>query len=405
MFKTRVPSVLSLAAMLTLVAGAVTGTWSTLLSSHAETPVTLSESSANVVQQDPNDQKDSQQLSFWNEERRAEYAKRQANPAVWNMNIFKEDLVHHKKHFPTTKPALSNFPSPVPNYGNFGGSITWPKLVVGDRIIRSTMFAWQKYDVNEHLAEDGSHNMIVYFNIFVLTDDTENDMARAMTSRNYPHVLSTGKLKTSVGEVDWVHTGLADGNNYAFINQRIFDLKFGKTIMVAPQKDGSLRFMQMESPSSYRQTVDGEFSKKYIEQLQRDEQVIEFFTNKNTIGQAATVQDSSKDDGRPEECKLPDVRDELTKRVARDQAARNALINATSDNESDSIQIRRDSFREMATVDRENTAWMKEQIDGHGWLGKTQVGTKGAHAAWLLVQHADNNLALTDDGTKEAGPF
>ena len=40
-------------------------------------------------------------------------------------------------------------------------------------------------------------------------------------------------------------------------------------------------------------------------------------------------------------------------------------------------------------VDKENREWLKEQIAEHGWLGKSQVGTDGAAAAWLLVQHAD----------------
>ena len=32
---------------------------------------------------------------------------------------------------------------------------------------------------------------------------------------------------------------------------------------------------------------------------------------------------------------------------------------------------------------------MKQVVKRHGWPGKTLVGTDGANAAWLLVQHAD----------------
>jgi hypothetical protein len=34
---------------------------------------------------------------------------------------------------------------------------------------------------------------------------------------------------------------------------------------------------------------------------------------------------------------------------------------------------------------------MQAIIKQHGWPGKSLVGTDGAHAAWLLVQHADHD--------------
>src|SRR5262249_37440694 len=42
-------------------------------------------------------------------------------------------------------------------------------------------------------------------------------------------------------------------------------------------------------------------------------------------------------------------------------------------------------------IDRLNTNRLKEIIDKHGWPGQTLVGKDGAHAAWLLVQHADHD--------------
>jgi hypothetical protein len=45
--------------------------------------------------------------------------------------------------------------------------------------------------------------------------------------------------------------------------------------------------------------------------------------------------------------------------------------------------------QEMTRVDRANTAWLTELTTRRGWPGRTLVGTDGAHAAWLLAQHAD----------------
>lgn len=44
---------------------------------------------------------------------------------------------------------------------------------------------------------------------------------------------------------------------------------------------------------------------------------------------------------------------------------------------------------EMMRVDQDNTAWLTELTARRGWPGRTLVGEDGAHAAWLLAQHAD----------------
>ena len=44
--------------------------------------------------------------------------------------------------------------------------------------------------------------------------------------------------------------------------------------------------------------------------------------------------------------------------------------------------------------DGENLPWLKEVIAAHGWPGASLVGTEGAHAAWLLAQHADADPAF-----------
>lgn len=49
---------------------------------------------------------------------------------------------------------------------------------------------------------------------------------------------------------------------------------------------------------------------------------------------------------------------------------------------------------EWANVDEENRTWLKTVIDNRGWPGKSLVGTDGAHAAWILAQHADRDRTL-----------
>lgn len=54
-----------------------------------------------------------------------------------------------------------------------------------------------------------------------------------------------------------------------------------------------------------------------------------------------------------------------------------------------SSQIAPEKVAEMQAVDAKHTIRMKEIIARYGWPGRSLVGDDGAHAAWLLVQHAD----------------
>jgi len=72
-----------------------------------------------------------------------------------------------------------------------------------------------------------------------------------------------------------------------------------------------------------------------------------------------------------------DIRVELLCRVERDQAARRSRDPAV-----------------MLDVDAENLPWLKRLVGEVGWPGKSLVGEDGANAAWLLVQHADQDPAF-----------
>ena len=98
--------------------------------------------------------------------------------------------------------------------------------------------------------------------------------------------------------------------------------------------------------------------------------------------------------------RLPDIRDELVMRVAKDQAARKAQINWTADHGVDGIidesllsdeemVVHARLQAEVARIDAENTAWLKMVVDEQGWLKYSDVGADGAGAALLIVQHAD----------------
>ncbi|NOJ83470.1 DUF6624 domain-containing protein [Myxococcus xanthus] len=85
----------------------------------------------------------------------------------------------------------------------------------------------------------------------------------------------------------------------------------------------------------------------------------------------------------------PVLRDELLKRMEEDQAARSALVASNFQDEA--------AKAKMMDVDARNTTWLKGVIAKHGWPGSALVGRRGTFAAWLMVQHADQDVAFQSE--------
>ena len=51
-----------------------------------------------------------------------------------------------------------------------------------------------------------------------------------------------------------------------------------------------------------------------------------------------------------------------------------------------------DIGKEIVRVDKANTKRLKEIVDEHGWPGRSLVGERASRSAWLLAQHADQDV-------------
>ena len=74
---------------------------------------------------------------------------------------------------------------------------------------------------------------------------------------------------------------------------------------------------------------------------------------------------------------------ELLRRRDADQAARSAVARGD-----------REAFARVMQIDDDNAAWLENIVETGSWPGRSLIGDAGAHAAWLLAQHADRHPSL-----------
>lgn len=136
-------------------------------------------------------------------------------------------------------------------------------------------FGGEKNTVNQAYLKD-KHDEI-FFALIILTDvlDFSNEnynMAYSVISRNYPDKLGNGLLKTKNHSIEYTAFLTGDRKQFALVNLRLFDLDQGGLILIAPQKDGSLRSMQLEMPLLETKEID-----RFIRSTIKSENVKNFF--------------------------------------------------------------------------------------------------------------------------------
>jgi hypothetical protein len=80
---------------------------------------------------------------------------------------------------------------------------------------------------------------------------------------------------------------------------------------------------------------------------------------------------------------------EILTRVEREQKVRKAAIGG---------KAKRADYKKL---DHQNTAWLKKVFAENGWPKFSLVGRKAADGVWLMVQHADQDLAFQKYALKQ----
>jgi len=183
----------------------------------------------------------------WNLDKERIHNENRNDSTKWSLNNWKADTPINK----LDGIPIINGVYPVPEYelidstfnglGNLGN---WKGFGLKDKKTICHSLYVNNNGVNKEFIKDRPNE--VFFTIAVLTDSidlkryTHTDVS--ITSRNHPHYVGQGFVKTKSNEIDFVSFLTADRNDYAIVNMRLFDLRIGRITLIAPKKDGTLRF-------------------------------------------------------------------------------------------------------------------------------------------------------------------
>ncbi len=221
---------------------------------------------------------------YWSDQNEAAHISRRQDSTTWDKEMLATDLQYQMEK--TLLPFQSGvFPNPhydlvgersfkgVGNFGLSGGEDN--ELKLGDKTVLYNAFYVGASEVNQAFVGDKKDE--VFFQIIVLTDfvDTVNysHVLSEVVSRNHPHYIGQGYYKTKTSSIDYSAFITANRDAYAIVNMRLFNLNFGKTILIAPQKDGSFRSMQVQSPPLSKEEIEA-----YTETLLKEQEIGDFFS-------------------------------------------------------------------------------------------------------------------------------
>ncbi len=232
----------------------------------------------------------------WTEELRLKHISNVENPATWDMDRLNNDNTPPEPvpGFPNRPLPISTGPFPAPDYDSISMSsfkgigmalpIPLPaypdmKLTVGDKDV-----VYASFFVNDNpFYQSTSGTDRVFFTLITVTDSLDENGyaigAGQISSRNHPDYIGQGFYQTTTGKIDFTAFTTPEGEEYAIVNMRLFHLKYGNVILVAPQKDGTFRSMQLDE----KEVTSDESYEQIKSQILRRSDVIEFFSGKGVI--------------------------------------------------------------------------------------------------------------------------
>lgn len=180
----------------------------------------------------------------WSVSRLKERAMANLDSSLWNQTLFKQDIATHLKYAEVFQEyPLNNYPFPVADYDY--AVYSNPFTITTDSLI------FKGVQLGEYKNPD-SDSITTKLTLLVLTNDDKVEPETFVDSRNFPYLTAEGNFRLEKQNLEWVFQASPDGFSSVFVSMKLFDLRFGQTIIIYPQNDHSFFYDQIdESPDRY----------------------------------------------------------------------------------------------------------------------------------------------------------
>ncbi|WP_115460600.1 hypothetical protein [Winogradskyella aurantiaca] len=147
--------------------------------------------------------------------------------------------------------------------------------VAGKHLYSSNFYVYNN-PVNQAMLGDLPN--MVFFQILVVGSTADRDAQAIALSRNHPDYYGQGYIRGPKANIEYAAFITAEGEAFAIVNTRLFHLNQGRTIIIAPQEDGSLRSLQLDSPDMTSKSMD-----KLTQDILKKQAILNFISASGTI--------------------------------------------------------------------------------------------------------------------------
>ncbi|REE83270.1 hypothetical protein BX611_0557 [Lutibacter oceani] len=187
---------------------------------------------------------ENKEVTKWNIEKLNNRANQQLESTKWDSMLFQQDIETYDKFAEIFRSyPLNKSPFPVAEYDYAVSSI--PFTIETEEVIFKGVRIGEYENPESEVISDK-------LTLLILTNDKGSKENTLVDSRNYPYLTAQGIFEVKNNEFDWVFSASPDGFSILMLNMKLFDLRFGETIIIYPQIDKSFLYDQLkDSPNNY----------------------------------------------------------------------------------------------------------------------------------------------------------
>lgn len=187
------------------------------------------------------------------------------DPTKWNKELFEKDKKWAKEG--EAKP-LKELAFPVEKYDYYVFNSPF-NFKIGDQHFSGISFG-------ENVG--GKENKFILkteLTLIFYTRDKAIQIEGDVSSRNYPYLTVQGQVE-AISQFDFVGLKSPENSGYLIVNLKSFDLRFGETVMVFPNKDNSFYYLQLkEKPKLNEKAAD------FVKRIVTDKKILEMINLSN----------------------------------------------------------------------------------------------------------------------------